>query len=248
MESAAPLLAVEAVSKRYGALTVTDTLSLRVPAGQALGIIGPNGAGKTTLLNLIGGDVRPDAGRIVFDGREITALRPSERCRAGIGRSYQIPHPFVGMTVYENVLVGSTFGAERSDSDAEDHALQVLERTGLLHHANALAGSLRLLDRKRLELARALATQPRLLLLDEIGGGLTEHELHELIETIRAIRSEGVTIVWIEHIVHALLAVVDRLVAINFGKRLADGEPHAVMADPMVREIYLGIDADEPIQ
>jgi branched-chain amino acid transport system ATP-binding protein len=152
------------------------------------------------------------------------------------------------MTVYENVLVGSTFGAERSDSDAEDHALQVLERTGLLHHANALAGSLRLLDRKRLELARALATQPRLLLLDEIGGGLTEHELHELIETIRAIRSEGVTIVWIEHIVHALLAVVDRLVAINFGKLLADGEPHAVMADPMVREIYLGIDADEPLQ
>ena len=243
-----PLLAVEAVSKRYGALTVTDALSLEVPVGQALGIIGPNGAGKTTLLNLVSGDVRPDSGRILLDGQDISALRPSARCRAGIGRSYQIPHPFSGMTVYENVLVGATFGAGHSESEAEDRALSVLERTGLLHQANALAGSLRLLDRKRLELARALATEPRLLLLDEIGGGLTEHEVHALIDTIRAIHREGVTIVWIEHIVHALLAVVDRLIAIDFGKLLADGEPHAVMADPAVKEIYLGIDADEPVE
>lgn len=243
-----PLLAVEAVSKRYGALTVTDSLTLEVPAGQALGIIGPNGAGKTTLLNLISGDVRPDTGRILLNGQDVTALRPSSRCRAGIGRSYQIPHPFSGMTVYENVLVGATFGAEHSESEAEDRVLSVLERTGLLQQANALAGSLRLLDRKRLELARALATEPRLLLLDEIGGGLTEHEVHALIETIRAIHQEGVTIVWIEHIVHALLAVVDRLIAIDFGKLLADGEPHAVMADPAVKEIYLGIDADETVE
>jgi len=243
-----PLLAVEAVSKRYGALTVTDSLTLDVPAGQALGIIGPNGAGKTTLLNLISGDVRPDTGRILLNGQDVTALRPSSRCRAGIGRSYQIPHPFSGMTVYENVLVGATFGAEHSESEAEDRVLSVLERTGLLQQANALAGSLRLLDRKRLELARALATEPRLLLLDEIGGGLTEHEVHALIETIRAIHQEGVTIVWIEHIVHALLAVVDRLIAIDSGKLLADGEPHAVMADPAVKEIYLGIDADETVE
>ncbi|MEZ5702303.1 MAG: ABC transporter ATP-binding protein [Burkholderiaceae bacterium] len=243
-----PLLAVEAVSKRYGALTVTDSLTLEVPAGQALGIIGPNGAGKTTLLNLISGDVRPDTGRILLNGQDVTALRPSSRCRAGIGRSYQIPHPFSGMTVYENVLVGATFGAEHSEGEAEDRVLSVLERTGLLQQANALAGSLRLLDRKRLELARALATEPRLLLLDEIGGGLTEHEVHALIETIRAIHQEGVTIVWIEHIVHALLAVVDRLIAIDFGKLLADGEPHAVMADPAVKEIYLGIDADETVE
>ncbi|MBL0151198.1 MAG: ABC transporter ATP-binding protein [Ideonella sp.] len=243
----APLLQVEAVSKRYGALTVTDQLTLAVPAGQALGIVGPNGAGKTTLLNLIGGDVRPDSGRILFDGADISALRPAQRCRAGIGRSYQIPHPFGGMTVYENVLVGATFGAGRGEAQAEDHALAVLERTGLLRRANTLAGTLPLLDRKRLELARALATNPRLLLLDEIGGGLTEHEVHALIETIRAIRTDGVTIVWIEHIVHALLAVVDRLIAIDFGRLLADGDPHAVMADPAVREIYLGIDADEPL-
>lgn len=244
----APLLSVQAVSKRYGALTVTDSLTLAVPEGQALGIIGPNGAGKTTLLNLIGGDVRPDSGRIEFDGVDISQMRPSQRCRAGIGRSYQIPHPFGGMTVFENVLVGATFGAGQSEAQARPHALAVLERTGLMHRADTLAGSLSLLDRKRLELARALATRPRLLLLDEIGGGLTEHEVHELIETIRAIRAEGVTIVWIEHIVHALLAVVDRLVAIDFGRLLADGEPHAVMAAPAVRDIYLGIDADEPLQ
>ncbi|MEX8517962.1 MAG: ABC transporter ATP-binding protein [Leptothrix sp. (in: b-proteobacteria)] len=243
----APLLRVEAVSKRYGALTVTDQLSLDVPAGQALGIIGPNGAGKTTLLNLIGGDVRPDSGRVLLDGVDVSALRPSQRCRAGIGRSYQIPHPFAGMTVFENVLVGATFGAGVGEAAAMPHAFEVLERTGLLAKANWLAGALPLLDRKRLELARALATRPRLLLLDEIGGGLTEHEVHALIETIRAIRAEGVTIVWIEHIVHALLAVVDRLVALNFGRLLVDGAPHAVMADPAVREIYLGIDLDEAV-
>jgi branched-chain amino acid transport system ATP-binding protein len=191
--------------------------------------------------------VRPDSGRVLFDGVDISALRPSQRCRAGIGRSYQIPHPFAGMTVFENVLVGATFGAGVGEAAATPHAFEVLERTGLLAKANWLAGALPLLDRKRLELARALATRPRLLLLDEIGGGLTEHEVHALIETIRAIRAEGVTIVWIEHIVHALLAVVDRLVALNFGRLLVDGEPHAVMADPAVREIYLGIDLDEAV-
>lgn len=241
-----PLLAVETVSKRFGALTVTDALTLNVPEGQALGIIGPNGAGKTTLLNLISGDITPDEGRIVLDGQDVTGLRPSLRCRAGIGRSYQIPHPFAGMTVYENVLVGATFGANHNERQAEERVLAILDKTGLMQHANLLAGSLRLLDRKRLELARALATEPRLLLLDEIGGGLTEHEVHELIETIKSIHKSGVTIVWIEHIVHALLAVVDRLIAIDFGKLLADGEPHAVMDDPAVKEIYLGIDADEP--
>ncbi|GAA6142755.1 ABC transporter ATP-binding protein [Hydrogenophaga sp. 5NK40-0174] len=241
-----PLLAVETVSKRFGALTVTDALTLNVPEGQALGIIGPNGAGKTTLLNLISGDITPDEGRIVLDGQDVTGLRPSLRCRAGIGRSYQIPHPFAGMTVYENVLVGATFGANHNERQAEERVLAILDKTGLMQHANLLAGSLRLLDRKRLELARALATEPRLLLLDEIGGGLTEHEVHELIETIKSIHQSGVTIVWIEHIVHALLAVVDRLIVIDFGKLLADGEPHAVMDDPAVKEIYLGIDADEP--
>lgn len=238
------LLQLESVSRSFGSLKVTDRLTLDVRRGEALGIIGPNGAGKTTLMNLIAGDVLPDGGRIVFDGRDITRLPPAARCHAGIGRSYQVPHPFVGLTVFENVLVGATFGARRSEAQARPVALQVLERTGLAAKANRLAGSLPLLDRKRLELARALATGPQLLLLDEIAGGLTEHEVHELVATIRSIRDEGITIVWIEHIVHALLAVAERLVALDFGRLLTQGEPAAVMADPAVQEIYMGMDVE----
>jgi branched-chain amino acid transport system ATP-binding protein len=242
--TAPALLQLDSVSKSYGLLKVTNRLSLQVRRGEALGIIGPNGAGKTTLMNLIGGDAFVDAGRIVFDGRDITALPPAVRCHAGIARSYQIPHPFVGLTVFENVLVGAAFGAQRGERAATARALHVLERTGLAGKANRAAGTLPLLDRKRLELARALATEPTLLLLDEIAGGLTEHEVHELIETIRSIRDEGVTIVWIEHIVHALLAVVERLVALDFGRLLTEGKPAAVMADPAVREVYMGIDVE----
>jgi branched-chain amino acid transport system ATP-binding protein len=240
-DSAAPLLKLESVSKSFGSLKVTDRLSLEVRRGEALGIIGPNGAGKTTLMNLIAGDMPASSGRIMFDDRDITTLPPSARCHAGIARSYQIPHPFIGLTVYENVLVGATFGAGHREAAARPLALRVLERTGLGAKANRLAGSLPLLDRKRLELARALSTEPQLLLLDEIAGGLTEHEVHELIDTIRSIHAEGVTIVWIEHIVHALLAVVERLVALDFGRLLTQGEPTAVMADPAVQEIYMGI-------
>ena len=238
------LLQLESISRSFGSLKVTDGLTLSVATGEALGIIGPNGAGKTTLMNLIAGDLPADAGTIRFDGRDITRLPAPQRCRAGIARSYQIPHPFVGLTVLENVLVGAVFGAGQSEREAQPLALRALERTGLAAKANRLAGSLPLLDRKRLELARALATEPKLLLLDEIAGGLTEHEVHELLDTIRAIRAERVTIVWIEHIVHALLAIVDRLVALDFGLMITQGEPHAVMADPAVREIYMGIDVE----
>jgi branched-chain amino acid transport system ATP-binding protein len=238
------LLQLESISRSFGSLKVTDELTLAVAPGEALGIIGPNGAGKTTLMNLIAGDLSVDAGTIRFDGRDITRQPAPQRCRAGIARSYQIPHPFVGLTVLENVLVGAVFGAGQSEREAQPLALRALERTGLAAKANRLAGSLPLLDRKRLELARSLATEPKLLLLDEIAGGLTEHEVHELLDTIRAIRAEGVTIVWIEHIVHALLAIVDRLVALDFGLMITQGEPQAVMADPAVREIYMGIDVE----
>lgn len=237
-----PLLSLQGVSRSFGALKVTDRLDLVVARGEALGIIGPNGAGKTTLMNLIAGDIAVDGGRILFDGRDVTALPPAARCRAGIARTYQVPNPFNGMTVFENVLVGAIFGAGLAEKAARAEALDVLGRMGLADRADRLAGTLPLLDRKRLELARALATRPRLLLLDEIAGGLTEREVAELLDTIRAIRAEGVTIVWIEHIVHALLAVVDRLVALDFGRKVTEGEPQVVMADPAVREIYMGID------
>ena len=238
----ADIVALEDVSKSYGALRVTDRVSFGVRAGEALGILGPNGAGKTTLFNLISGDVRPDAGRVVFQDQEVTALPPHARCRSGIGRSYQIPHPFAGMTVFENLLVGATFGGEMSESEATPVCIDVLRSTALLDKANQLAGSLTLLDRKRLELARALATQPKLLLLDEIAGGLTEHEGQALVGEIRAIKASGVTIIWIEHVLHALLGVADRLLVINFGAKLAEGPPDQVMSDPEVKRVYMGIE------
>jgi len=237
------LLELQSVSKHYGSLKVTDNLSLSLAEGEALGVLGPNGAGKSTMFNLITGDVRPDAGRISYAGEDITGLAPSARCRKGIGRSYQVPHPFAGMTVFENLLVGAMFGADLAEEEASEHCVAVLARTGLLKKANHLAGALTLLDRKRLELARALATRPRLLLLDEIAGGLTDHEAQALVETIQAIREEGVSIVWIEHVVHALLAVVGRLIVINFGALLKEGKPQEVMASREVQEVYMGIEA-----
>jgi len=237
------LLSLTNVSKSYGAVKATDDLSLALTQGEALGVIGPNGAGKTTLFNLITGNVRPDAGTVTFSGRDITGLDAATRCRAGIGRSYQIPHPFASMTVFENVLVGATFGAGRGEKEGTPVAVRALEKTGLLPKANRLAGSLPLLDRKRLEMARALATEPTLLLFDEIAGGLTEREVRELIDCIQEIRAEGISLIWIEHVVHALLAVADRIAVINFGRLLTDGEPVKVMASAEVRAVYMGVEA-----
>jgi branched-chain amino acid transport system ATP-binding protein len=239
----AVLLSFENVSKNFGALKVTDNLSFEVEKGEALGVLGPNGAGKTTVFNLITGGLAPSAGRIVFKGRDITKLSPHERCRTGIGRSYQVALPFEGMTVFENLLVGAMFGGgAHAEKEANDRCVELLERTGLLDKANRMAGSLTLLDRKRLELARALATSPELLLLDEIAGGLTEQEAHALVDLVNDIRARGVSIVWIEHVVHALLAVASRLLVINFGVKLAEGEPRAVMASADVKRVYMGIE------
>jgi branched-chain amino acid transport system ATP-binding protein len=236
------LLRLDHVSKSFGALKVTDAISLELAAGEALGILGPNGAGKSTLFNLITGGLRPDEGRIEFGERDITRMSAHRRSRLGIGRSYQIPQPFAGMSVFENLLVGAVFGGGRSERQAQGLCLEILETTGLIGKANRAAGSLTLLERKRLELARALALQPKLLLLDEIAGGLTEAECQALVATIRAIRATGVSLIWIEHVVHALLSAIDRLFVINFGQALADGDPATVLADPLVQSVYLGID------
>jgi branched-chain amino acid transport system ATP-binding protein len=236
------ILALEGVCKSFGALKVADSISLSVAEGETLGILGPNGAGKTTLFNLISGDLRADAGRVSFGGKDITHEPPHRRCRLGIGRSYQIPQPFGAMTVFENLVAAASFGRGQRESDTYPSAVEILRVTGLLGKANRLAASLTLLDRKRLELARALATGPKVLLLDEIAGGLTEHEARELVEEIQRIKAQGVTMIWIEHVVHALLAVADRLFVINFGQKLAEGAPDAVMNDTEVKRVYMGLE------
>lgn len=236
------LLALHAVSKSYGALKVTDNISLSVAQGETLGILGPNGAGKTTLFNLISGDTKVDAGRVMFKGDDMTAVPPHLRCRSGIGRSYQVPQPFSNMSVFENLVTAACFGGGETETQAWETAFEVLQQTGLIAFANQAAGSLTLLNRKRLELARALATRPELLLLDEIAGGLTEHEAQELVEELKRIKNTGVTMIWIEHVVHALLSVADRLFVVNFGQELAKGLPHEVMNDPEVKRVYMGME------
>jgi len=239
-----PLIELQSVSKNFGSVTAADKFSMELGEHDALGIIGPNGAGKSTIFNIIAGGVRPSGGRVFLAGRDVTNAPPHDRCRAGIGRSYQIPHPFGNMTVFENLLVGAAFGGKRSEEECYADCFDVLRRVGLLAKANVLARTLTLLERKRLELARALATQPRVLLLDEIAGGLTEHECHDLVDTIKSIHSDGISIIWIEHVVHALLSVVDRLIVINFGQKLAEGDPAEVMASAEVQEVYMGISAE----
>jgi branched-chain amino acid transport system ATP-binding protein len=240
----APVLAFEKISKRFGAVVVAQEIDLALAEGEALGIIGPNGAGKSTLFGIASGTVAPDRGRVVLAGADITRLPPEQRCRLGIGRSFQIPQPFHGMSVFENLVVAAAFGSNRSEREVYPRCAELLDYCKLLDKANRTAGSLTLLDRKRLELARALATAPRVLLLDEIAGGLTEHECTALLALIRDIQRSGVSIIWIEHIVHALVALVDRLVVLHGGAFIAEGAPGEVISSPPVREIYMGIPAD----
>jgi branched-chain amino acid transport system ATP-binding protein len=237
-----PILELDSVTKSFGALKVADAISFAVEDGEALGIIGPNGAGKSTLFNLVTGNLALDGGGIRFLGRDVTRVPPMRRCADGLGRTFQIPQPFGKLTVFENLLVGATFGSGRSEAAAAGRCADILVETGLAGRANVTAGRLTLLERKRLELARALATDPKLLLLDEIAGGLTDGECQALIETIRAVHRRGVAIVWIEHVLHALNSVVGRLVVLDFGKVIGIGRPDDIMADPKVREIYLGIE------
>jgi len=237
------LLEVAGLRKSFGSIVVADDLDLAIAQGEAVGVIGPNGAGKTTLFNLIAGGLSPNAGTIRFDGRDLAGTPPQARCRAGIARTHQIPQPFEKLTVFENLLVGAVHGRRKTEREVAQSCGEILERLRLLKRANTLAGKLTLLERKRLEMAHALATAPRLLLLDEIAGGLTEPECLELVATIGDIRRSGVAILWIEHVVHALLAMIDRLVVLNFGRKIAEGPPKEVMQLPEVHQIYIGIEA-----
>jgi branched-chain amino acid transport system ATP-binding protein len=235
-----PILLAESVNKRFNALVVLNQVNFVVAEREAVGIVGPNGAGKTTLLNVLAGALRPSSGAVFFRGENVTDLPVEERCRRGIARSHQIPRPFGGMTVFENLFVAAANGGAFQRSEAYDRCLDSLRLCDMLRIANRRAETLGLLDRKRLELARVLVTDPVILLLDEIGGGLTDAEASELIDTIQTLRRRQITIVWIEHIVHVLLQVAHRLVCMNAGAIIADGEPEAVLSDRTVIDAYLG--------
>lgn len=237
-----PILELNGVSKSFGALVVAEDISFSVEPGEVLGVIGPNGAGKSTLFNLITGNLSTAKGTIRFDGRDMTRLPPMQRCFAGLGRTFQIPQPFERLTVYENLSVAGAFGNQMREAEVSELCAEILVDTGLIGKANHLAGSLSLLERKRLELARALATQPKLLLLDEIAGGLTEGECQELVATIKRVHERGIAVIWIEHVLHALTAVAEKILVLNFGRVIGHGDPQTIMASREVREIYLGME------
>jgi branched-chain amino acid transport system ATP-binding protein len=237
------LLQARGLSKSFGAVPALHEVSFNVMPGEVLGILGPNGAGKTTLFNVVSGDLKRDDGDLIFAGQQLHREPPHRLCRMGIGRTYQIPRPYDNMTTFENLLVAASFGGGRSESESYGVCAQILRDCELSGKANRMAGRLTLLDRKRLELARALASDPKLLLLDEIAGGLTDDEGKDLVALIRRIRNRGITIVWIEHVVHALLAVADRIMVLNFGQKIAEGLPQAVIKDPEVKRVYMGIEA-----
>jgi len=237
------ILAGGKVHKRFGALVVLDDVDFAIGAGEAVGIVGPNGAGKTTLLSVLSGAQQPTSGMVRFRGADVTGMGAAQRCRLGIARSHQVPRPFGGMTVFENAFVAAAAGAGQKGASAYERCVDALELCRILDLANRRAETLGLLDRKRLELARAVATDPVVLLLDEIGGGLTDEEAGELVEIIRELRRRGLAIVWIEHIVHVLVQVVDRLVCMDAGRIIADGVPETVMADAAVIDAYIGGDA-----
>jgi branched-chain amino acid transport system ATP-binding protein len=235
-----PLLVLSGLGKSFGRVIAAESLNLSVQAGEALGIVGPNGAGKSTLFNVISGDLAPNHGTIHFAGADVTHHSAYKRTRAGMGRTYQVPRPFDHMSVFENVLVSAHQGDGLAGREAWQRADDVLQRTGLIDVVNVPAGRLGLLQRKRLEVARAWATGPTLLLLDEVAGGLTTPEVGELVELVREVHASGVAVVWIEHVVQALTSSVDRLLCLAGGRIVADGLPEAVLANQEVRELYLG--------
>jgi branched-chain amino acid transport system ATP-binding protein len=238
------VLRVAGLCKNFGIIRVADDLDFELALGECLGVIGPNGAGKSSVLNLIVGLITPDAGTIRLDGHDITKLPPHRRVRLGIGRAFQIPQPFPHLSVYENVLVAATYGGGLQGAEAVDTAMDVLRRTSLAGKADGIAGALPLIDRKRLEFAKALASKPRLILLDEIAAGLTEPEVERLIEVIASVKADH-AMIWIEHIPHALRAVADRILVLNFGRKVLDGPPAEVMESRTVKEIYMGLTADD---
>ncbi|MDR3295816.1 MAG: ABC transporter ATP-binding protein [Clostridiales Family XIII bacterium] len=238
------ILRVENLHVAYGKFKVLHELSFEVEEGEVLGVIGPNGAGKTTLMNALTGLVIPYEGNILFDGHTITKLTSDRRCRLGLGRTYQVPRPFEGLTVFENVLVGASYGTGGNERTTAARAIEVLKSTDLYEKSDIVAGKLTLLDRKRMEIARALATEPRLLLLDEVAAGLTDAEVREVMRLVDYLKQTGITIIWIEHVIKTMAESTDKLLCLATGTRLIYGDPQYVMHSKEVEEVYLGVEEE----
>ena len=239
-------LVIDGLCKRYGEIVVADQVALSLARGECLGVVGPNGAGKSSLFNLITGVAVPDAGSIRLEGRELVGLRADARARLGVARAFQIPQPFAHLSAYENALAAATFAARLPRAQAARQAWAVLERTGLAVRADVRAGRPALLPRRPLEVAEGVAARPHLLLLDEIAGGLTEAEVQVLVALVLELKQD-VAMIWIEHIAQALMAVADRIMVLNFGRKLLEDTPAAAMASREVREVYMGV-GDEDAQ
>ena len=234
------ILVCDHVTAGYGRISVLDDLSLEVVRGRILGIIGPNGSGKTTLLNVLSGLIIPTGGSVMYQGKNITRLSPDARCRMGIARTFQVPRPFHRMSVFENALTAAAFGSGGSRQEARDRARKALLFTNLWGKRDLPAGELMLLDRKRLEIARSVSTNPNLLLLDEIAAGLTSAEVEEIMEIAARLKAEGYTIVWIEHIIDTMMRATDMLVCMAEGRVLVSGTAREVMLSREVEQVYLG--------
>ncbi len=235
------ILQVQGVTKRFGGLQALTQVTFDLPEGQILGLIGPNGAGKTTLFNVIDGVYKPEEGRIIFDGHDVTGKKPYHLARLGLARTHQIVRPLNELSVRENVMVGACFGhANANLKKAAAIADEVMEFVGLAEKAEQLAGSLNVAQKKRLEMARAIASHPKLLLLDEVLAGLNPSEIAKMVETVKAIRDRGITIIMIEHVMSAIMNVSDRILVLDFGKLIAEGTPEEIANNERVIQAYLG--------
>ena len=240
------ILSFHNVNAGYGRVRILNDLSFEVKKGEVYGVIGPNGCGKTTMFNALIGLIMPTQGEIIYDGKNVTKMKANDRCRLGIGRTYQVPRPFEGMSVYENCLVAAVHGAGHSEKEGRRVALDALKLTELYDKREVRAGELTLLDRKRLEIARALGTQPKLLLLDEVAAGLTEAEVQDVMKMVATLKAEGYSIIWIEHVIQTMVESTDTLMCMAQGHNLIVGKPLEVMNSKLVEEVYLGgVEDDE---
>jgi branched-chain amino acid transport system ATP-binding protein len=235
-----PILSVTKLNKHFGGVTAVRDINFEVKTGEALGLMGPNGAGKSTLINLISGEFKPDSGTIKFEGRNITGLAPHKICHLGIARTYQIPQPFVNLTALQNTTVAAEYGRGLGKAAAEKEALKLLDLTELTERKDVFARDLASITLKRLELARALATSPKLILLDEVAAGLTEEEIPKILDILLRVREMGITFILIEHVMRVMVKAVDIIIVIDKGEKITEGSPREVMKDRRVIEAYLG--------